>query len=463
MSANSLFDPVIEGGVRNPNWFEGRLLTAQSMRERDLAERQRDQLLGRAIGSGVIEGLWVTRGAAGNDGTVRTLSISQGSAIAPGGDTLVLGRDITVDVVPPAASNPAGPALFARCPDSSAIATMPCGFGIYVLVMSSATGCRERAPKSGLGTEGVVTGCGDAFVVEGAQFRLEKLEPQNISVIDGADRDELNTLIANSADPASRSLLRNLIAHHCFGTPDLANFPVDPFATSAGVSDFLELGALDDLRRLKRITCCDVPIAALLWNINGVDYLDVWAARRSPLPLPLSTRWPTSSGARAGIDGEARWLQFQAHLADLLESVPIPANLQAREYFRWLPPAGLLPIVGPSPRGVTANMFFRNMTVRFPQPPRYAPDDGPVFMDGQRLGPLLREAIHYPPLHTASNEAFWLYRVRENRRARDTGSNVPAMLVFANAQMPYFGSPRFDVARFNYANYSSALNGPGGH
>jgi hypothetical protein len=108
-------------------------------------------------------------------------------------------------------------------------------------------------------------------------------------------------------------------------------------------------------------------------------------------------------------------------------------------------------------------MFFQNMTVRFPRPPNYGSEDGPVFMDGPRLPALLRDATRYPPLHTASNEALWLYRVRENRRARDTGSNVAAILVFANAQMPYYGSPRFDVARFNYANYSSALNGPGGH
>jgi hypothetical protein len=419
MSANSLFDPVIDGGVRNPNWFEGRLLTAQSMRERDLAERQRDQLLGRAIGSGVIEGLWVTRGAARSDGTVRTLSISKGSAITPSGDALVLGRDITVDVVPPAANNPTGPALFAPCQDPPAIATMPSGFGIYVLVMSSATGYRERAPKSGLGTEGVVTGCGDAFAVEGAQFRLEKLEPHNISIIDDAGRSELTTLIANSANPASRSLLRSIVAHHCFGTPDLANFAVDPFATSAGVSDFLELGALDDLRRLKRITCCDVPIAVLLWNINGVDYLDHWSVRRTPLPVAMSTQLPIPASARTRIEGVARFLQFQEHLAAVVADSTIPTSIRADGWFRYLPAAGLLPLTGTN-KGVQLATFLQGIPLHLPQPPEYSSIDGPVFLEGARLPPLLETSFVYPPVELTITQSersalwvlqYWMHRL----------------------------------------------------
>lgn len=68
MSARSLFDPVIDEGIRNPNWFEGRLLTAEAMRAKDKAERIRQRLLGRAIGAGIFEGLFVTRGAPDADG-----------------------------------------------------------------------------------------------------------------------------------------------------------------------------------------------------------------------------------------------------------------------------------------------------------------------------------------------------------------------------------------------------------
>jgi hypothetical protein len=163
---------------------------------------------------------------------------------------------------------------------------------------------------------------------------------------------------------------------------------------------------------------------------------------------------------------KARLLQFQAHLGDLLDRLPVPANLRARDYFAWLPPAGVLPIAGPSPRGVSATTFFRDMTVRFPRPPNFGGEDGPAFMDGARLPAMLRDATLYPPLDTSAGEALWLYRVRENRLARDRATAAAAtgaaVVVFANAQLPYFGSPRLDVSRFNYANYSSAQAGPGG-
>jgi hypothetical protein len=464
MSANSLFDPVIDG-VRNPNWFEGRLLTAQAMRDKDLAERERQRLLGQAIGSGVIDGLWVTRGAAGADGTVRTLSITRGSALTEGGDSLVLGRDITVDVVPPSTPAQTSPGLFGRCGSPPAIATIPSGFGIYVLVMSGATGYRERAPKSGLGNEGVVTGCGDAFAVEGVRFRLEKLEPENISGIDGFARAELNLLIGTSESATSRSLLRNLIAHYCFGTPELANFPTDPFATSAGVSDFLKRGALDDLRGLKRLTCCDVPIAVLLWNINGVDYLDTWSARRAPTPRELSTRWPIATSERTRGDGVARFLQFQDQLSSLVADSNIPTSIRADAWFRYLPAVGVFRLTGAA-KGLQLSTFLQDIPLEYPQPPNYSSSDGPVFLEGARLPPLLDQSFAFPPVELTTNAseriALWVYRLRENAFANDTapGSTSGSAIVFASAQMPYAAIPRFNVARFDYSNYFSTVTGP---
>jgi hypothetical protein len=464
MSAASLFDPVIDG-VRNPNWFEGRLLTAQAMRERDAAERERARLLGQAIGAGVIEGLWVTRGAAGSDATFRTLSISRGSALTEGGDSLVLGRDITVDVIPPAANAASSPGLFGRCGTPPAVATIPSGFGIYVLVMSSATGYRERAPKSGLGTEGVVTGCGDAFAVEGVRFRLEKLEPENISGIDGGQRAELALLIGTSAAATSRSLLRNLIAHYCFGTPELATFPMDPFAMSGGVSDFLKHGALDDLRALGRLSCCDVPLAVLLWNINGVDYLDLWSARRKPVPKATSTRWPLVTSERTRADGAARFLQFQEHLASVIADSSIPTSIRADAWFRFLPPAGVFPLTGAG-KGLQLPTFLQDIPLDYPRPPIYSANDGPVFLEGARLAPLLDQSFSYPPTQLTAevNErtALWVYRLRENAFANDTapGSTSAAAIVFASAQLPYAATPRFDVARFGYSNYFASVTGP---
>jgi hypothetical protein len=192
--------------------------------------------------------------------------------------------------------------------------------------------------------------------------------------------------------------------------------------------------------------------------------VDLWAVRRRPVAPPRSTDWPLAVGERTLIEGEARFAQFQAHLSDLLATMPVPANLRARDHFRWLPAAGVLPVAGPDPRGVSATTFFGDMKVRFPRLPRFAGNAGPVFMDGARLPPLLRDATRYPPVDTREGEALWLYRVRENRLARDlaaAGAGT-AVIVFASGEMPYYGSPRFDVSRWDYANYSSTQTGPAG-
>ena len=464
MSARSLFDPVIDGGIRNPNWFEGRLLTADALRDKDRAERIRGRLLGRAIGAGIFEGLLVTRGAA-DGGVHKTLNITKGAAINGEGDTLMLSQDVTVDVVPPTTPAQPEPKLFGRCEPPPPIASIPSGFGIYVLVMSPASGYRERAPKSGLGSEGIVTGCGDAFAVDGVRFRLEKLEPSNISGIDAARRTELTQLIAHSEDDANRSLLRNLVAHHCFGTPQLTRFPIDPFAMSQGVSDWLSYGALDDLRDLQRLTCCDVPIALLLWNATGVAYLDVWAARRPPVPSPASAMWPLPGGARQSVEGLARFLQFQDHLAQIIADSTAPTGIRADHWFRYLPAAGLVPLSGAA-KGLQLSTFFLDVPTHLPRPPDYSTADGPVVLEGARLRLLLQQSFLYeaPQLvaDVTQRTAFWLYRLRENAFAINTASGEAstAAIVFATAQMPYLATPRFNVARWDYSNFSSSVLGP---
>ena len=465
MTVRSLFEPVIDGGIRDPNWFEGRLLTAEALRAKDDAERERERILGRAIGAGVSEGLWLTRGAADPNGLFKTLTITKGSALTDDGDVLVLGQDISVDVVPPPSAVNPGVTLFARCQTPPLVATIPSGFGIYVLVMSSAADYRERAEMSGLGQEGVVTGCGDAFVVEGVRFRLEKLEPNNISSLDATARSELTELIAESADAASRSRLRNLIAHYCLGTPALARFAVDPFARSAGQSSFAKYGALDDLRALKRLGCCDVPIGVLLWNATGIGYLDVWSARRPPTTLARSSSWPLPTGERLRIEGIARFLQFQQQLAELIAESSAPTGLRADDYFRFLPAAGLLPVSGAS-KGLQLTTFLADRALNWPRPPLYSSVDGPIVLEGTRLPPLLNESFTYAPVELASDPldriALWVYRLRENTAALDQGAldvSAPA-IVFASAQIPYAATPRFNVARFDYSNFSSALLGP---
>ena len=59
MSIKSLLEPIVENGIKNTNFFEGRLLTGRDLREQETADREHRRQLGRAIGAGIVEGLEV--------------------------------------------------------------------------------------------------------------------------------------------------------------------------------------------------------------------------------------------------------------------------------------------------------------------------------------------------------------------------------------------------------------------
>jgi hypothetical protein len=50
---------------------------------------------------------------------------------------------------------------------------------------------------------------------------------------------------------------------------------------------------------------------------------------------------------------------------------------------------------------------------------------------------------------------IWVYWVRENLQAFQQSGAAGAipMLVFASGQMPFAGTPRFDVSHFGYSNF----------
>ena len=57
MSTASLFEPVLTGGIADPHFFNGRVLTAEDLSDLQTASALTRNLRGRAIGSGVVEGL----------------------------------------------------------------------------------------------------------------------------------------------------------------------------------------------------------------------------------------------------------------------------------------------------------------------------------------------------------------------------------------------------------------------
>jgi hypothetical protein len=63
-------------------------------------------------------------------------------------------------------------------------------------------------------------------------------------------------------------------------------------------------------------------------------------------------------------------------------------------------------------------------------------------------------ACAFPPITVGDPELVWLYLVRENRQP--LAGNVPKQpyMVFALGRLPSQVVPRFDVSRWNYANYA---------
>ncbi len=188
----------------------------------------------------------------------------------------------------------------------------------------------------------------------------------------------------------------------------------------------------------------DQEVALALIGFKGaaeLTLLDSWAVRR-PLSLPdLPGAFFGTTAPRRIATGRAMLAQFQAHLADLrAANVPV---LKARTHFPLLPPVGILPGTGVA----EAKDFLGGMTVR-----------GPIHINSATVEQLIRESLAFPAIRSTGNEVIWLYSVAENLIAgregdgghRQTGSVRPLL----SANIAFRGDARFNLHRWNYANYA---------
>ena len=453
--ARQLLEAILDQGVANPHYFEGRLLTATALREDQLAHRARQRQLGRGLGPGVVEGLWVGVEFAGSSTEPPLLSVTAGLAINGDGQTLALpGRDLVALSRTTTTMPMAGADLFKTCePPTQQVEGS--GEGFYVLVVAPASGFRGRAPASGLSDPMAGAGCGSQWAVEGVRFRLVPLDPLAVAGLSTTTRQLLETqLLGATADPAL-SQLRNVIAHLCLGSEPLATFPADPFgretgpdgSTEAALADY---GALDALIDQGLLNHCDVPLALVHWRLSSVAFVDNWSVRRRLSPAPTSDHWPLLTGGRRQAEGEAMLFQFQEQLAAVIEKAVSPSAIRAVDYFRWLPPAGVLPVAGGAAGKVVNHVtFFDTIVYR-----------APVFLEGARLEPLLHASLRYPAFDLSDPTMVWIYGTRESSQALSAGgTTVPlASYIFASGQLPYYASARFDVSQWDYSNFSASFD-----
>ena len=419
MNTRQLSEAILDGGIRSNNFFNGRLLSAEDLSGEQQANRAGNQALGQAIGDGIAYGLDVTRAdQAGKDPIV---TVQPGLAINRYGDTLRLASATDVSLVRPseAVSAPvASRAGFTTCQPVQT-GSYVTGAGVYLLVLCPAQGREGRALIGGLNN--IASGCNTKFIVDGVKFRLIQLDLAPAEV--------------NDADH-----LRNSVAYKCFGAAGARSLISDPFRARGEGS-----GLLDQLRP-SRLTDCDVPLAVLNWTATeGIRFVDMWSARRPTVRASVDGRWNGVLGDRRAREAEAMFLQFADQLDSLRGGVN-PEAVIAAQYFRYLPPVGVLPLARPGAfRGFNHARFFIQQAYR-----------GPIFIEGSRVEELIRGGMSYAPIDLNNGEMLWLYAVRENH---DPRSYTPApapfeYVIFASGHIPFHGEALFNVARWNYSNYS---------
>lgn len=417
--ANNLLTPIVNSRTRSVNFFNGRLLTGEDLTAEQQANRVAHSLLGQAVGTGVAYGLEVSESATLSQVASPVLSVTRGLAINSNGGTLLLDSDTDISLVRPPSPADAGSSVFAEClPMQTGVYIA--GAGVYLLTIGPASATQGLAEVSG------VTGaapCNSKYKADGVQFRLVQLD---------LTQSELGDV----------NHLRNVVAYKCFGVTDWATNAADPFGASSN-----EHGLIDQLRAAKTITGCEVPLAVLYWTAtDGVVFVDMWAVRRALVSKDLLDAWAPEAGRRRTVEGLAMFLQFEAQMNDLIATNPNQSALgtiSANQFFRYLPPAGFLRLAGATSLGFDYAKFFSSKTSR-----------GPLFIEGAKVGPLMRTSFAYPPVDLGNPEMVWLYWVRENQEPGVQPSpTTQPYLIFTNGHVPFQALAQFDLNYWDYANF----------
>lgn len=361
MSAIDLLQPLLEGGVRRNNFFNGRLLSAEDLRTEQEATRGQLRDHGRAFGEGIAWGFDVSIVAQGP--AEPTVCIAPGLGFNRLGHALRLQDPAQVRLVAAQVATEVLSGLFADCAKPRPSATFA-GAGVWVLAASPVSGYRESAIVSDPNATALGRGaCGARYEVEGLSFRLAQvaideshgLVPQGIDpdgTLEASLRTRLRALLA--ATPVrERELLRNVLAHACYGSGTLARAFADPQRrySDAGrelvdAPVWMRWGLLDAMREHGDLTDCDLPLALVVLDGDGIRLLDPWSVRRRPVDANAVDAWRFAAGGRRAAEGEAAFLQFQSQLEVVRAVAPTPATLAAADWFDWLPAAGWLPVAG---------------------------------------------------------------------------------------------------------------------
>jgi hypothetical protein len=347
--SNQLLVANFNGGLRAPHYFNGRLLSAEELQTDQRAVLTRQGWLGQASGYGVVDGLMVTQLDATN------IKITAGSGLNRQGELLHLSDNITLPLplqgtLQPVNSTGSFTASTSQSTQSPANSTTG---GAYLLTALPASHFEGLAPTQftiiANGTNNAPY-YGNQWEVEGVQFKIIRLDDfDKVSGVNDTNR-------------------RNLLAHWCYGSEVLPNIALDPFhfSDTAGGLDHLDPADL---------TPGDLPLAVFYWTGTALSFVDVWPARRRlihpdalvdtaetvsspasnmpqsntsglqspPQRASLLRTWKGLLGDRRLAVAQARFLQFQDLIQQLVDEKKA-STVALKDYFRFLPPVGFLPV-----------------------------------------------------------------------------------------------------------------------
>ena len=176
--------------------------------------------------------------------------------------------------------------------------------------------------------------CTAQWQVEGVQFKAIPLPFTTL----------VNSVPEVDGIPATADNSRNLLAHWCFGTAQLANLGADPFNFDQAYRGLDQLAATD-------LTPGDLPLCVFYWDVSAaaapaISFVDNWSVRRRltrPDAPDPTLSWNAAVADQRSADGEARFLQFQDQILDLV-SAGVSRATVASDVFGLLPPVGFLPV-----------------------------------------------------------------------------------------------------------------------
>ena len=410
-----LQQPVTGGGLQNTNFFNGRLVTGADMTREQQARREAVSRLGRAVGEGIAEGLKVK--IVPNDDDRPIVSVTPGRAVNRAGQVLALSAQTTVNLLQRLSAVEQESVVFSDCKPLAG-GTYAAGFGFYLLVLSPVYTKQGSAPTGGL--KNTFAACSSDVILEAVQFRLLPID----------------SYLSNEALP-TRSRLRNYIAYRCFGLSDLTAFYLNPLGFTGST-----YGLLDEMRG-KTLSETDVPLAIINWTANGLEFVEMWAVRRRLTSINDSDDWTQLFSDRRLSETEAMIQQFAAQIEDEQPYVNDFRDIAADDYFYYLPPAGMLPLATAASRtGFDLETFFGSGRL-----------ETMAMLEGERLTPLLREALKHEPINLNSDEKIQPYVIRENFMAMESGLMKQITVVFAKRSLPYVGTSRFDLSSWDLSRF----------